>query len=137
MNLVIRLLARNHAQALCLVLLVAACSKAAQTAPATGESAEPVTTPLSLTAADSGRALTAKPNQEFSITLQTIGGGSYGTPEVSSDAVRFLGDAPPDAQNPGGPRQVLRFQAVKPGEAEITVPHSERPEPFRVKISVQ
>jgi len=130
--------ARRYWRPLCVVLLLGACSKGTQPGPVSGESTESVTTtPVALTAADTGKTVSLKPQQELSITLQTIGGGSYGAPQISSPVVRSIGEGEPGVQNPGGPRQVLRFQAVSAGEAEITVPHSERSDPFRVKIVVQ
>jgi hypothetical protein len=95
------------------------------------------TTPVALTAADTGKTVSLKPKQELNITLQTIGGGSYGSPQISSAVVRAVAEGQPGVQNPGGPQQVLHFQAVSAGEAEITVPHSERSDAFRVKIIVE
>jgi hypothetical protein len=132
-----RALSFRHASAACALLLAAACTNAAQPAPAI-ESTQPMTTsPIALTAADADRVVSLHPGQEFSITLQTIGGGDYGDPQISSPCVRFLGLAPASMQNPGGPRQVFQFQAVSAGEAHIVVPHSERPSPFSLTVSVK
>jgi hypothetical protein len=130
--------ARKCWRPLCLVLLLGACSKGAQPGPVSGESAESVTTnQIALTAADTGKTVSLKPEQELSITLQTVGPGRYGDPQISSAAVRSVGEGQPGVQNPGGPRQVLRFQAVSVGEAEITVPHSQSSEAFRLKVIVE
>lgn len=132
-----RALGFRRASAACALLLVAACTNAVQPAP-TIESAQPMTTsPLALTAADADHVVNVHPDQEFSITLQTIGGGAYGDPQVSSPSVRFLGLAPASVQNPGGPRQVFQFRAVSVGDAQIVVPHSERPNPFSLTVSVK
>ena len=129
--------ARKHWRPLCWALLLVACSKGTQPGAISGESAESVTTnPVALTAADTGKTLRLKPEQELSITLQTVGPGSYGAPQISSAVVRSLGEGQPGVQNPGGPRQVLRFQAVSSGDAEITVPHSQSADAFRVKVIV-
>src|SRR4051812_19101443 len=112
-----RTLSFRHSLAVCALLLAASCAKPAQPVSAI-ESAQPMTTPpVALTAADAERTVDLLPGQEFSITLQTIGGGAYGDPHVSSPCVRFLGLAPASTPNPGGPRQVFQFQAVSAGEA--------------------
>jgi hypothetical protein len=49
--------------------------------------------------------------------------GSYGTPVLSSGSIRFLGESSPGPPNPGGPRQLYRFEAVAAGRAELTIPH--------------
>jgi hypothetical protein len=82
---------------------------------------------VSLNLANDGQKISAKVGQPIVVTLQTIGGGHYGTPQVSSRAVRFESamDAPPQQQNPGGPKQVYRFTAVAEGEAQIRIPHTD------------
>lgn len=82
---------------------------------------------VSLNRANDGQKISAKVGQPIVVTLQTIGGGHYGTPQVSSRAVRFESamDAPPQQQNPGGPKQVYRFTAVAEGEAQIRIPHTD------------
>jgi len=82
---------------------------------------------VALNRADDGQKVWAKVGQPIVITLQTIGGGHYGTPHVSSRAVRFesVAYAPPREQNPGGPTQVYRFTAVAEGEAQIRIPHTD------------
>jgi hypothetical protein len=82
-----------------------------------------VKTRVSLTNADNGRSLSVLVGDEIDITLQTIGPGSYGTPVISSGSIRFLGESSPGPQNPGGPRQLYRFEAVAAGRAEITISH--------------
>ena len=91
----------------------------------------PSTTPteLSLNRTNDGQRVTAKAGQPIVVTLQTIAGGHYGTPQISSRAVRFEGSAyaPAREQNPGGPKQVYRFTAVAEGEAQIRIPHTDYP----------
>ena len=69
---------------------------------------------VSLNRGNDGQEVSAKVGQPIVVTLQTIGGGHYGTPQVSSRAVRFdrAMDPPPRRQNPGGLTQVDRFTAV-------------------------
>jgi len=45
----------------------------------------------------------------FVVTLQTIGGGHYGTPHLSSRAVRFAMDAPPTTAEPRQPEAGVPF----------------------------
>lgn len=47
-------------------------------------------------------------------------------------AIRFEGFADSTAQNPGGPTQVYCFDAAAVGEAQVTIPHTASPNPFRV-----
>jgi hypothetical protein len=81
---------------------------------------------VSLNRANDGQKVSAKVGQRIVVTLQTIGGGHYDTPQVSSRAVRFDSamDPPPRQQNPGGPTQVYRFTAVDEGEALIRIRHT-------------
>lgn len=80
-------------------------------------------TRVSLTNADHGRSLAVLVGDKIEITLRTIGPGEYGTPVLSSGSIRFLSMDYPRLQNPGGPTQVYRFEAVAVGRAEITIPH--------------
>jgi hypothetical protein len=81
---------------------------------------------LSLNRTKDGQHASAKVGERIVVTLQTIGGGHYDTPQISSHAIRFEGesDVSPAKQNPGGPTQVYRFTAVAEGEAQIRVPHT-------------
>jgi hypothetical protein len=98
-------------------------------------------TRVSLTNADNGRSVAVLVGDELEITLQTIGPGEYGTPVLSSRSIRFLGVSSPGPQNPGGPRQLFRFEAVTAGRAEIAIPHVNRdplPEiPFLIIVEVR
>jgi hypothetical protein len=78
---------------------------------------------LYLNGRNNGQQVTARVGQAIQITLQTIGPGQYGSPEISSAAIRFEGAAFAEEQNPGGPRQVYRFRARSEGEARINIPH--------------
>lgn len=89
-----------------------------------------------INSSDAGKLLTFARNQEVDLTLQTIGGGQYGEPEVSSPAVRFEGMSFPAVQNPGGPTQIYQFRAITQGSAVVTIPHSiAGREPFIVTLS--
>jgi hypothetical protein len=94
------------------------------------------TTPIVLSGANSGSTVTAAVGQELDVTLQTIGPGEYGTPSLSSPAIRFLDVSYPPQQNPGGPRQLFRFGAVSAGTVEVSVPHTGRNLPFSITVNV-
>jgi hypothetical protein len=80
---------------------------------------------ISLSNADSGETVVAAVGDKIEVTLQTIGPGQYGTPTVSSVSVMFLGESsPPGQPNPGGVRQLYRFEADSSGRADIAIPHS-------------
>ena len=77
----------------------------------------------SLDNSDSGRTITVQVDDEIEVTLQTIGPGQYGSPDLSSTAVSFLGAAQVGNPNPAGPTQLYRFEAVASGQTVITIPH--------------
>ena len=79
---------------------------------------------ISLGNADAGRTVVAAVGDKVEVTLQTIGPGQYGNPIVSSGAVMFLGEASAGVPNPGGARQLYRFEAVATGRTDITIPHT-------------
>jgi len=80
---------------------------------------------LFLNRANDGQQVSVKVGQPIAVTLQTIGGGHYETPQISSRAVRFDSAVFPAKQNPGGPTQVYRFTAAAEGEAQIRIPHTD------------
>jgi hypothetical protein len=98
-------------------------------------------TTVSLTNADDRRTIGVLVGDEIDITLQTIGPGAYGTPVLTSGSLRFLGESSPGPQNPGGVRQLFRFEAVAAGRAEITIPHRDGfpvpRDPFTITVAVR
>jgi hypothetical protein len=78
---------------------------------------------LYLDRSNSGQALSVTVGQPIQITLQTIGGGQYVSPQISSPAIRFESAAFAERPNPGGPKQIYRFRAASEGEAQIFIPH--------------
>jgi hypothetical protein len=78
---------------------------------------------LHLNGANRGQNVAARVNQPIEITLQTIGPGHYGTPEISSSAVRFQSEVSPELVIPAGPTQVYRFRAASEGEVLIRIAH--------------
>lgn len=70
-----------------------------------------------------GRTISAAPGDEIEITLQTIGPGQYLMPTVAGP-ILSLGEFAPAVQNPGGPTQIFRFQAVAVGRGEIRITHT-------------
>ena len=91
---------------------------------------------IELSDADSGKTVSASVGQELDITLHTIGPGQYGTPSVSSAAVRFSKVSFPMGQNPGGPTQLFQFEAVAHGTARIEITHTDNNSVFVVTIDV-
>lgn len=91
---------------------------------------------LSLNRASNGQRVYAKIGQPIVITLQTVGGGQYGTPQISSRSLRFEGTSFPAIQNPGGPTQVYRFTAVAEGEAKVEIPQSNSNANFNLTVQV-
>jgi hypothetical protein len=81
---------------------------------------------ITLDNSSNGRTISAAPGDTIEVTLQTIGPGQYETPTVFGP-IRFLGESAAGAPNPGGPRQLFRFQAVTTGRGEITILHTVLP----------
>ena len=90
--------------------------------------------PAELTNKDNGRIVNLAMNQHVYLTLQTIGPGQFGEPELSSDAVSFEGMTLPATQNPGGPTQVYHFRALAVGTALLTIPHDSGSAPFTATL---
>jgi hypothetical protein len=71
------------------------------------------------------QSLTVPAGTQFSVTLQTIGPGEYGSPPtVSSDAVHFLDVSQAIPVVPAGPTQRFRFDATTRGKAIIVFQHT-------------
>ena len=92
---------------------------------------------LSLNRANHGQHVVATVGQPIEVTLQTIGPGQYGTPQVSSPVIRFENVAVKMPANPGGPTQVYIFDAVAEGEAQVQIPHTASNQSFTVTIRVE
>ena len=95
---------------------------------------------LKLDLKNNGQHVNAKVGQKIEITVGTVGPGNYGAARVSTPAVQFEKMEYAALQIPAGQTQIYYFRALKPGTAEIFIPH-ERPAdvkrwPFRVTISV-
>jgi len=98
---------------------------------------------LSLNFANNGQHLAATVGQQIEITLGTVGPKQYGTPQVSSPAVRLESVALAWPPNPGGPTYVYIFEATAEGEAQVKIPliNSDNPDwtkrlTFTVRIHV-
>jgi hypothetical protein len=71
------------------------------------------------------QSLTVPAGTQFSVTLQTIGPGEYGSPPtVSSEAVHFLDVSLVSPYVPAGPTQRFRFDATTRGKAIIAFQHT-------------
>jgi hypothetical protein len=106
-------------------------------------SCHPGSSRIGLDNSSNGHTISVAPGDKIDITLQTIGSGQYETPTVSSGSIRFLGESSAGMPNPGGPRQLFRFEAMTVGRAEITIPHtiSDPPlpqtSPFAITVDVR
>jgi hypothetical protein len=78
---------------------------------------------ITLTNSDTGRSVAVAVGDEIDVTLQTIGPGQYGIPTLSSESIRFLSVSLAGSPNPGGPRQLFRFEAMAAGRAKISIAH--------------
>jgi len=85
---------------------------------------------LSLNFTNNGQHLAATVGQLIEITLGTVGPKQYGTPQVSSPAIRLESVALAVPPNPGGPTYVYIFETTAEGEAQVKIPiiNSENPD---------
>lgn len=85
---------------------------------------------LSFNFTNNGQHLAATVGQQIEITLGTVGPKQYGTPQVSSPAIRLQSIALRVPVNPGGPTFVYIFEAIAEGEAQVKIPiiYSDDPE---------
>jgi len=106
-------------------------------------SCHPSSNRISLDSSSNGHTISVAPGDKIDITLQTIGPGQYETPTVSSGSIRFLGESSAGLPNPGGPRQLFRFEAMTVGRAEITIRHTAldpplpQTPPFAIAVEVR
>ncbi len=77
---------------------------------------------LSLNFANSGQHWTARVGQQVEITLGTVGPRQYGTPQVSSPAIRLKSVELAGPSNPGNSTFVYIFEAAAEGEVQIKIP---------------
>jgi hypothetical protein len=77
---------------------------------------------LALNFANNEQHVSARVGQQIEISLGTVGPRQYGTPEISSPAIRLLNTAQDWPPSPGGPSFVYIFEAVAEGEARVMVP---------------
>jgi hypothetical protein len=75
--------------------------------------------------------------QRLELTLRSVFGGAYTEPTVSAVALRFVESFLPRLQNPGGPSKVFVFEAISPGTVQVTVPHSTRPDAFKLTVAIR
>jgi hypothetical protein len=74
---------------------------------------------------NTSQSLTVPAGTQFSVTLQTVGPGEYGSPPtVSSEAVHFLDVSQVIPNVPAGPTQRFRFGATTRGKAIIVFQHT-------------
>ena len=93
---------------------------------------------ISVNNENTGQSVVASVGEKIEVTLQTIGPGQYGDPILSSGSVKFLEESSAGTPNPGGPRQLYRFEAVSSGQANITIPHTGGlPNAFTITVTVK
>lgn len=84
---------------------------------------------LSLNVANNGQLIRTTAGQQIDITLGMVGPAQYGTPLVTTPAVRLESTALRWPPNPGGPTFVYIFEAAQVGEAQVIVPVLNSPDP--------
>ena len=91
---------------------------------------------LSLNNTSNGRQIAATVGKSIEVTLQTIGPGQYGDPQISSPAVQFEDVALKPPCLPAGPTQLYRFRASAAGEAQVKIVHTKAGPTFSVTFQV-
>jgi len=118
-----------------LALLQMLCGKAAAQKDASPSSGNQRVISLNLT--NSGQRVVATVGQQVDVTLQTIGPAQYGTPQISSSAIRFEDVAVTKPWLPAGPTVVYIFEAAAEGEAQIKIPSTNPSANFAVTFEVR
>ena len=77
-----------------------------------------------LTKADAGKTVVVPAGGSIEITLQSIGPGQYGTPQLSSDVVTFDSMNFTSEPNPAGVKQIFSFHCLTKGSVLATIPHT-------------
>ena len=92
---------------------------------------------VALANSDSGQTVTLSVGDELDVTLGSI--GNQGNPSVSSTAIRYDASSLVGPANPGGPRILYKFTAVRQGAATITIPFlsPSNPPPFTVDVNIE
>jgi hypothetical protein len=93
---------------------------------------------LFLNFTNNGQRLVATVGQPIELTLGIVGPKQYGTPQVSSPAIRLESVELAGPQNPGGPTYVYFFEATTEGEAQVKIPviNSENQDEARLTFTV-
>jgi hypothetical protein len=126
---------RSIAFFVALALLETLCGKAAAQKDASPSSVNQRVLSLNLT--NSGQHVVATVGQQVNITLQTIGPAQFGTPQISSPAIRFENVAVKKPRLPAGPTVVYIFETSAEGEAQIQIPSTNPSANFAVTIEVR
>ena len=70
--------------------------------------------------AEGNQTISARVGQEIRITLGNVGGGTYASPpEVSTNALTYVGVEVVPPYTPAGPNQQFRFRATTVGRAIV------------------
>jgi len=85
---------------------------------------------------DSGKTVEVRLGQDIEVMLQTVGPGRYGTPSVSSQALRLV-DVVDGNPVPAGPTQIFQFATEGTGSVAVMIPHSADNPSFIVSIVVR
>ncbi len=115
----------------CLLAVLAACAR-----PEAGNST-PTAAIIRLSLADSGKSIDVPVGTEIDITLQTIGPGEYGQPQISSSAVSFLDVSYVSPAVPAGPTQLFRFISESPGIAAIRMTGTSNQKVFEITVEIK
>ena len=116
---------------------VAAAAMAAILAGACGHSGDHTT----LSLVDNGTTVALSVGDTLDVELATVGPFYFGTPTISSTAVRFLRESDQFANPPnpgGGKTQRYSFEAASAGNTQITIPRqTPQPDPQAFAVTVQ
>ncbi len=90
-----------------------------------------------LVGSNNGQTVMIKVGDTIDITLQAIGPGSYGLPEINGNAIGFIYDSTVSPYLPAGPTQKYGFVGIKVGNSSISVSDSIMKSVFTITCKVQ
>lgn len=90
-----------------------------------------------LLSSSNGQTVLMNIGDTIDITLQAIGPGSYGSPEINGNAISFIYDSTISPYLPAGPTQKYGFVGTNIGSSSISISDSIMKSVFAITCKVQ
>jgi hypothetical protein len=95
------------------------------------------TTEHHLTISNNSQTVLMGIGDTIDLILQTIGPGSYETPVITGNTIKFIYDSTLSPANPGGPTQKYGFVGINTGNSSVSISHSNSNSIFAITCKVQ